>query len=550
MRRAFCVLAAVMNQQSYKVGNTMKTIKDLKEWKFKSSPSYAELPIDENPEYNVPMAVKNAVFSKVPTEPLVGTLHLVCASEDALRDLLDLDPVVADTEEFVNFVAGKYHPEGSLTVSHRYGGYQFGFWSDQLGDGRAHILGEYVNSKGEIWQPQLKGSGETPYSRFSDGRAVLRSSIREMVASEACHHLGIPTTRAAALVVSDDHKVWRDKMYTGAARQERAAIVMRLAPAWYRLGSIEILDKRKEPNTMKTLVDFIIKHHFPEIETSGEDKYVKWYTEIAHRNLNMVATWQGFGFTHGVLNTDNVSVLGLTIDYGPYGFIDYYNKHFVPNTSDDMGRYAFNKQPEIILWNLGKFAEALQPILNEDQKQKIKDVRSTLEDYVNKRVLSTYLRKLGLEEMLDGDQNLVDDVLQLMEQTMADFTGTFRQLAEVDNKDLLDKSVLESQWSLNKIREASRWEEWVKRYRQRLEKENVSEDVRRNRMLKVNPVYVPRNWILQEAIADAEKNNFEKVRFLLKVLRTPYDVDEEAEKRGYSSQPPSWSYGLKLSCSS
>ncbi|XP_049879450.1 protein adenylyltransferase SelO-like [Pectinophora gossypiella] len=551
MKRAFCVFASALNDQSLKLANNMKLISDFKEWKFRSPPSYAKLPIDENPEYNVPVAVKNAVFSKVPVEPLTGALHLVCVSGDALQDLFDLDPKVADSEEFIHFVAGRYLPEGGLTVSHRYGGYQFGYWADQLGDGRAHILGEYVNSKGEIWQPQLKGSGETPYSRFGDGRAVLRSSIREMVASEACHYLGIPTTRAAALVVSDDHKVWRDKTYSGNAKQERAAIVMRVANCWYRLGSLEILLKRAEPSTMRTLVDFIIEHHFPEVHSSSDDKYVKWYTEVAHRNLDMVATWQGFGFTHGVLNTDNVSILGVTIDYGPYGFIDHYYHHYVPNSSDDMGRYAYNRQPDILVWNLEKFAEALELILSEEQKEQIKAVRSTLGEYVKKKVLSTYLLKLGLKQTQDGDEDFVQELLQTMQDTTADFTCTFRQMAEVDPKELLDKSVLEKKWSLDKLLAAgAKWEAWVKKYQDRLTVEGVSEDERRARMLAVNPAYVARNWIMQEAIADAEKNDFEKVRFLMKVLRKPFEVDEEAEKRGYSSQPPSWSYGLKLSCSS
>ncbi|KAJ8711252.1 hypothetical protein PYW07_008494 [Mythimna separata] len=528
----------------------MKPVTNFKEWKFRDTPNYAALPIDENPEYNVPMAVKDAVFSKVPTEPLAGKLHLVCASDDALTEILDLDPAVAETEEFINFVAGSYLPEGGLTVSHRYGGYQFGHWADQLGDGRAHILGEYVNSKGESWQPQLKGSGETPYSRFGDGRAVLRSSIREMVASEACYYLGMPTTRAAALVVSDDHKVWRDKTYSGRARQERAAIVMRLARAWYRIGSLEILVKRKEPHTLKTLVDFIIKHHFPEIEKSEGDKYVKWYSEVAHRNLDMVATWQGVGFTHGVLNTDNVSLLGLTIDYGPYGFIDHYYHHYVPNTSDDIGRYAFNRQPEILVWNLNKLAEAMEPILSEQQKQEIKDIQATLEDYVKTKVLKTYLLKLGLKEIKDGDEKFVEDLLEMMQLKMADFTATFRQLAEVRPQELTDKSVLETKWSLKKLSEAPNWDKWAQQYSIRLNKENLSEDERIAQMIKVNPVYVPRNWILEEAIKDAENNDFEKVRHLMKIFKNPYEVDEEAEKRGYSAQPPSWSYGLKLSCSS
>ncbi|CAH0758459.1 unnamed protein product [Diatraea saccharalis] len=552
MRRSFHLFTTSVSvaQQKQFFGSKMKLLNNFKEWKFKEPPVYSELPIDDNPEYNAPVAVKNAVFSKVPTEPLQGNLHLVCASEDCLKNVLELEHTVAETKEFINFIAGKYLPEGGLTVSHRYGGYQFGFWADQLGDGRAHILGEYVNSKEESWQPQLKGSGETPYSRFGDGRAVLRSSIREMVASEACYFLGIPTTRAAALVVSDEHKVYRDKTYSGHARPERAAVLMRVAPCWYRLGSLEILDKRKEPHTMKTLVDHIIKHYYPHIESSDENKYVKWYSEVAVKNLDMVATWQGYGFTHGVLNTDNVSILGLTIDYGPFGFIDYYNQHYVPNTSDDMGRYAYYKQPDIILWNLEKFAAAMEPILSEDEKQKIAEFRSTLSEYSKKIILKTFLLKLGLQEIQDGDDSLVQDLLQIMQQTMADFTCTFRQLGEVEPKELVNQTVIEKKWSLLKVYESKQWSVWVSKYQDRLCKENVTEEDRRLRMSQVNPVYIPRNWMLQEAIADAENNDFQKVRFLLKIFEKPFETNEEAEKLGYSAQPPSWSYGLKLSCSS
>ncbi|XP_023938029.1 protein adenylyltransferase SelO [Bicyclus anynana] len=549
MKRAFCVLATGVNENKLSASNMAKMV-DFKQWKFRSPPNYAELPIDDNLNYKEPVAVKNAVFSKVPTEPLIGKLHLVCASEEALLDIMDLDPKVAETDEFVDFLAGKYLPEGSLSVSHRYGGYQFGYWADQLGDGRAHILGEYVNSKGESWQLQLKGSGETPYSRFGDGRAVLRSSVREMLASEACYHLGIPTTRAVGLVVSDEHKVWRDKSYSGAARQERAAVVLRAAAAWYRLGSFEILLKRKEPQLAARLADFIIEHHFPHIDMADEDKYVKWYSEVAHKNLDMVATWQGLGFTHGVLNTDNISILGVTIDYGPYGFVEHYSEHYVPNSSDDMGRYAFNKQPDILLWNLEKFAEALQPILSELDKVKIKAILDSLDEYVDNKIVTTYITKLGLEQIQDGDELLVKELLDMMESTSSDFTCTFRQLAEVDIEELQNPDALESKWALAKVSKARNWLKWLQKYTDRLQKENVSEPTRRQRATRVNPLYVPRNWMMQEAIADAEKNDFYKVRLLLKIFRDPFTVNEEAEKLGYSSQPPSWSYGLKLSCSS
>ncbi|OWR55093.1 hypothetical protein KGM_207108 [Danaus plexippus plexippus] len=527
-----------------------KPISDFKEWKFRLPPSYVQLPITGYPDYNIPRAVKDAVFVKVPTEPLTGKIDLVCVSNDALTDILDLDPVVAESEEFVEFINGKYLPQGALSVCHGYGGYQFGFWADQLGDGRAHILGEYVNSKGELWQLQLKGSGETPFSRFGDGRAVLRSSLREMVASEACHHLGIPTTRAAGLVASDSHKVLRDRSYSGLARPERAAVLLRLAPSWMRIGSFELMHRRQQTDMLVELADHVIKHFFSHIDLNDKDKYVKFFTEVAHKNLDMVATWQGLGFTHGVLNTDNISILGLTIDYGPFGFIEHYYENYVPNSSDDMGRYAFNKQPEILLWNLGKLAEALQLILCDESKKKIKDVIDTLELYVKDKILHTYILKLGLTEVRKGDDKLVKDFLEMMQQTSSDFTGSFRQISEISLNQLLDKETLESKWALARLSKSKNWDKWIQRYKDRCCQENVNEDERVKHMLKVNPLYVPRNWMLQEAIKDAENNDFNKVRLLLEIFTKPYEANEEAEKLGYSSQPPSWSFGLKLSCSS
>lgn len=551
MRRSLPVITTVLNGRSVKMFSSdekWNLINNFKDWKLHASPSYLELPINDDPEYNIPKAVNNYIFSKVPTEPLPGAIRLVCSSDAAMSDILDLDPKVAETEEFIDFVAGKTVLEGGFTVCHRYGGYQFGYWADQLGDGRAHILGEYVNSKSQTWQLQLKGSGETPYSRFGDGRAVLRSSIREMVASEACYFLGIPTTRAAALVASDEPTVWRDKHYCGRAKKERAAVVLRLSNCWFRFGSLEILNIRKEYELLETLLDYIIRVHFPEI--SEGSKYVKWFDVVAHTNLDMVASWQGFGFTHGVLNTDNMSLQGLTIDYGPYGFMDYYNDHFVPNTSDDMGRYSYARQPEIVLWNITQLYKAIEPILTEDDKEKIDAIIRGLRSYVDNKILNIFRSKLGLKLSEMDDVILVNDFKEVMRNSMADFTASFRQLSEIDPKDLLNKEVLKEKWSLSKLSEDKNWNRWVESYRQRIVRDGNDPSERRRLMLSVNPIYIPRNYILEEAIRDAENNEFEKVQFLMKILQRPFDKDAEAETRGYSSQPPSWAFGIKLSCSS
>ncbi|XP_021205384.1 protein adenylyltransferase SelO isoform X3 [Bombyx mori] len=479
----------------------------LAEWKFSQYPKYILLPIDENNE-QISSNVKNVVFSEATPIPLENNVRLVCVSVDALANILDMDPDVSNREEFVEFVSGRKLPYGALPIAHRYGGHQYGLWAGQLGDGRAHIIGEYVNSRNERWQLQLKGSGPTPYSRMRDGRLVLRAAIREMVVSEACHYLGVPTTRAAAVIVSDEAVV-RDMYYSGCPRRESAAVVLRLAKCWFRFGSLEVLSRAGELTVLRQLTDFIIKEHFPDIHLSDENRFIRLFSDIAHRTLDMVAKWQGLGFTHGLLNTDNMSILGITMDYGPFGFVDSYDSGFVANCSDGEGKYALAKQPDI-----------------------------------------------GLKEERWGDEQLVEKLLDMMQQTGADFTATFRQLAELEPSELVSEVKISEKWSLKRLSSHASWGCWLDQYRERLDKEAVDassvgmfEDERRRRMLSVNPIYVPRNWILHEAIVDAEKDDFGKVQFLLEVIRRPYDINPEAELRGFSAQPPQWAYALKISCS-
>ncbi|XP_068623598.1 protein adenylyltransferase SelO-like [Battus philenor] len=528
---------------------------NLTEWRFNQYPKYILLPIDENHDQSR-TSLKNIIFSEVIPRPLEHNVRLVCTSEEALTNILDMDPGIISREEFLEFIIGRKLPYGALPVAHRYGGHQYGLWVGQLGDGRAHILGEYVNRKGERWQVQLKGSGQTPYARIHDGRSVLRSSIREMVASEACHHLGIPTTRAAALVVSDDFVV-RDLYYTGSPRRERAAILLRLSPSWFRFGSLEILAKTGEISVLRQIAEFTIKEYFPDIHSTDENRFIRLFSEVAHRTLDLVAKWQGFGFAHGLLNTDNMSILGLTLDYGPFGFVDSYDGGFVPNCCDGEGRYALTKQPDIVVWNIGQFANALKPLLTTSQQVHLSHILKTLDSYCKNKILETFLMKIGLKEERWGDEQLVEKLLDMMQQTGADFTSTFRQLSELEPCEMVSEAKLDEKWSLKRLSSHSSWGCWLDQYRERLDKEAVDasslgvfEDERRKRMLSVNPVYVPRNWLIQEAILDAEMDNFDKVRYLLEVLRHPYEVQPEAERRGFSAQPPQWAYALKISCSS
>ncbi|XP_063628971.1 protein adenylyltransferase SelO-like [Cydia splendana] len=528
--------------------------KNLTEWRFNQYPKYILLPIDENND-QICSNIKNVVFSEVTPCPLERNLQLVCVSEDALISILDMDPDIANREEFAEFIAGRKLPYGALPVAHRYGGHQYGMWVGQLGDGRAHILGEYINRLGERWQLQLKGSGLTPYSRVHDGRAVLRSALREMIACEACHFLGIPTVRAAGLVVSDEAVV-RDVYFTGNPNRERAAILLRLAECWFRFGSLEILARNGELAVLRQLGDFIIKEHFPDIQLSDENRFIRLFSEVAHRTLDLVAKWQGFGFTHGLLNTDNMSILGITLDYGPFGFVDSYDGGFVANCSDGEGRYSLAKQPDVVVWNVGQLANALKPLLTSSQQVHMAHILKTLDTYCKNKILETFLLKIGLKEEKWGDEQLIEKLLDMMQKTGADFTATFRQLTELEPNEMVNETKLNEKWSLKRLSSHASWGCWLDQYRERLDKEAVDassvgvfEDERRRRMLSVNPAYVPRNWLLQEAVNDAEKNDFRKARFLLDVMSRPYDVQPEAEARGFASQPPQWAYALKISCS-
>ncbi|XP_062528862.1 protein adenylyltransferase SelO isoform X7 [Bombyx mori] len=408
------------------------------------------------------------VYGKATPIPLENNVRLVCVSVDALANILDMDPDVSNREEFVEFVSGRKLPYGALPIAHRYGGHQYGLWAGQLGDGRAHIIGEYVNSRNERWQLQLKGSGPTPYSRMRDGRLVLRAAIREMVVSEACHYLGVPTTRAAAVIVSDEAVV-RDMYYSGCPRRESAAVVLRLAKCWFRFGSLEVLSRAGELTVLRQLTDFIIK---------------------------------------------------------------------------------------VVVWNIGQLANALKPLLTSSQQVHMLHILKTLDTYCKNKILETFLMKIGLKEERWGDEQLVEKLLDMMQQTGADFTATFRQLAELEPSELVSEVKISEKWSLKRLSSHASWGCWLDQYRERLDKEAVDassvgmfEDERRRRMLSVNPIYVPRNWILHEAIVDAEKDDFGKVQFLLEVIRRPYDINPEAELRGFSAQPPQWAYALKISCS-
>ncbi|XP_055037773.2 protein adenylyltransferase SelO isoform X2 [Misgurnus anguillicaudatus] len=479
------------------------------------------LPLDEV-DGDFIRTVKGCVFSECQPTPLKKPLTLAALSLDALWNILDLNQSVIQNQDFIYCVSGGKLFAGSVPLAHRYGGHQFGYWAGQLGDGRAHLLGEYTNRKGERWELQLKGSGKTPYSRSGDGRAVIRSSVREFLCSEAMHFLGIPTSRALSLVVSEE-PVWRDQFYNGNIIKERGAVVLRLAKSWFRIGSLEILTKAGELNVLRVV------------------------NETAH----LIAQWMSVGFAHGVCNTDNFSLLSITMDYGPFGFMESYEPNFVPNLSDDEGRYSIGSQANVGLFNLQKLLEALQPLLTQDQLLESQEILREYPQIYQQRVLELFKAKLGLLENEDEDSYLVAFFLKLMEETGADFTMTFRQLSEVTASDLQIDSVVQSMWALSVLSTHEYFTDWVRLYLQRLSRHHdESDETRQHRMQRINPRYVLRNWMAESAIRKAEENDFSEVALLQQTLMNPFIAQDEAERAGYSRKTPMWAQQLRVSCSS
>ncbi|XP_051971133.1 protein adenylyltransferase SelO-like [Xyrauchen texanus] len=507
------------------------------------------LPLDAVDD-NLIRPVKGCVFSESQPTPMKEPLTLAAVSKDVLENILDLDEAVLYNEEFIQCVSGGKLFPGSIPLAHRYGGHQFGYWAGQLGDGRAHLLGEYTNRKGQRWELQLKGSGKTPYSRSGDGRAVIRSSVREFLCSEAMHFLGIPTSRSLSLVLSEE-PVWRDPFYNGNVIKERGAVVLRLAKSWFRIGSLEILTKAGELDVLQTLLDFVIKEHFKAIATNDPDKYVTFFFKMVNETAHLIAQWMSVGFAHGVCNTDNFSLLSITIDYGPFGFMDSYDPHFVPNTSDDEGRYSIGAQANVGLFNLQKLLEALQQLLTPDQLSKSHQILRKYPQIYHQRFHELFKAKLGLLGNEDDDSYLIAFFLKLMEDTGADFTMTFRQLSEVTLSQLKNGSIPQAMWALSEISSHEYFTGCVKLYLQRLSRQNGDSDkARQHRMQSVNPRYVLRNWMAESAIRKAEKNDFSEVALLQQTLMEPFVEQREAERMGYSSKPPSWAQQLRVSCSS
>ena len=441
----------------------------------------------------------------------------------------------------------------------RYGGHQFGSWAGQLGDGRAISLGEVAATDGSRWEVQLKGAGPTPYSRRADGRAVLRSSIREFLCSEAMHWLGVPTTRALSLVETGD-TVIRDMFYLGDPRPERGAIVARVAPSFIRFGNFEMMTSLGELDNLRALADYVIRNHYPGLGEPSEAVYAQWFQEICRRTAVMIAHWMTVGFVHGVMNTDNMSILGLTIDYGPYGWLEPYEPGWTPNTTDfSTYRYAFGEQPHVGLWNLAMLARALSPLI-----PKVPELEAGLDLYRSALVETHHgsmRRKLGLTSAGVGeDESLFQNLDEALIAARVDMTLFYRTLshrvpellAGTDGDEQAFQAVLDASAYADLSGDYGKLREWLPQYVQRLQCEKRPAEEIRQGMLQANPKYVLRNYLAQIAIEAADVGNLAPLHRLMHVLRHPYD--EQPEHEDLAAKRPDWARNKPgcstLSCSS
>ncbi len=456
--------------------------------------------------------------------------YLVAWNPDAL-ELLGLHPAAVHTREFVEIFSGNAPLPGSKPLAAIYAGHQFGHYVPQLGDGRAILLGELVHPSGSRWEVQLKGAGRTPYSRGGDGRAVLRSSIREYLCSEAMHGLGIPTTRALCITGSD-LPVMRETVETGA-------LVTRLAPSFIRFGSFEVFYYRSQHDEIKTLADFTLRHYFPELLDEAKP-YPALLREVTQRTARLMAQWQAVGFCHGVMNTDNMSILGLTLDYGPYGFMEAYNPAYICNHSDHDGRYAYDQQPQIGAWNCTCLAQALLPLMELDDA---KEALSGYGDVFATEYMRLMCAKLGLP-FEEASVPLVTGLLDVMAENRVDYTIFFRALSAFDSAPDAKNTRLRD---LFIAREA--FDAWAQGYGERLRAIGSDDRARAAQMKRVNPKYVLRNYLAETAIRKArDERDYAEIERLRSLLARPFD--EQPEFDDYAKEPPDWARQIEVSCSS
>ena len=514
-----------------------------------------ELPADIETD-NHRRIVVAACFSYV-NPKAVKAPKLVAYSKEVAKNI-GLSDRHCESDIFTDVFSGNTLLKGMQPYAQCYGGHQFGHWAGQLGDGRAINLGEIINDAGEHHLLQLKGAGPTPYSRNADGLAVLRSSVREFICSEAMYHLGVPTTRALSLVLTGE-EVIRDMFYDGNPKPEQGAIVCRSAPSFLRFGSYEIFTAQGDLDTLRRLVDYTIKTDFPHLGKPSIEVYISWFNEVCELTAKMVVHWMRVGFVHGVMNTDNMSILGLTIDYGPYGWLESYDPNWTPNTTDASGkRYRYSHQAQIAQWNLVQLANALYPLIEstEPLKRCINDFATNYAAQLE----TMRAAKLGLLAYRDGDSSLIASLHKILQLVETDMTLFYRGLADlkVYQQDQTDAQLMapltQAYYVDAQLTTENKTQicQWLRQYQQRVRLDGIPDESRRKVMNTINPKYVFRNYLAQLATDKAEQGDFSLVKELLEVLRHPYD--EQPDKVRFSIKRPDWARQRAgcsmLSCSS
>lgn len=503
----------------------------------------AHFPGDQSKD-STPRQTPGKLYSLANPTP-VSHPKLLAWSHDLAQELEIKYPNQTDIE----ILAGNQVTTSMNPYANSYGGHQFGSWAGQLGDGRAISLGEWTGSKG-AWEFQLKGAGPTAYSRRADGRAVLRSSVREYLASEAMHHLGVPTTRALSLVSTGD-KILRDLFYDGNPAYEPGAIILRAAPTFLRFGSFELHTAREEKALLQKLTDWTIKQHFPHIH--GKDKVIFWFREIIDKTATLMVEWDRVGFVHGVMNTDNMSILGLTIDYGPFSFLDNYDPNFTPNTTDLPGRrYAFGKQFSVGFWNLIRLGSALYPLIGDTEP--LEEALDTYETAVHTKYHQMMSQKLGLDGSYKNDRDLINQLISALDELQPDMTIFYRLLMELTYEQLDSETILAhfspAFYRYPKNAGATTFINWIQQYHIRRNQNKLPKEHSYNRMAAVNPYFIPRNYLLHQAIEDLEAGDNTLFKKIEAAIANPYTPSATV----FLKKRPDWATNKAgcsmLSCSS
>lgn len=489
-----------------------------------------------------PRQTPGVLYSKAHPSP-VRKPELLAWSRDLAAELNLEEPTAPD----MDILAGNKLTSSMRPYAACYAGHQFGNWAGQLGDGRAITLGEWDTEKGS-WELQLKGAGPTAYSRRADGRAVLRSSVREYLMSEAMHYLGVPTTRALSLVTTGED-ILRDMFYDGNPEYEPGAVVMRVSPSFLRFGNFEMLTARDEIGHLQDLTEWTIQRYYPHI--TGEDKIIQWFREVIEKTALLMVEWQRVGFVHGVMNTDNMSILGLTIDYGPFSFLDDYDPNFTPNTTDLPGRrYAFKNQPSIGLWNLTRLASALYPLFGKPEP--LEEALETYETIFWENYYNMMGRKLGLDGVSKEDHQLIADVENILAIIKPDMTIFYRLLMDINLQALNDQQIFDhfGKSFYDTPADKDAFTSLIRGYSDRIRKNSISRETSRQKMGAANPKFILRNYLLHEAIEELENGKDGLFRKLQQAIQDPYSSEHEE----FFSKRPEWATKKAgcsmLSCSS